>query len=134
MNGGISSFWIRPSLFMDAPHVTRRGASEKKKGWTISLTIMGDDPNDNLVGYLVEGAATASRTCPRTKPAASGPDEEQDTRGQPGWWFLLSSRHFRPLPVTPAKQTFPSYGIARPFLLEAVKSNHSFPNEFAIFR
>jgi hypothetical protein len=109
---------------LDGPSAApRRSASSdrpQKKPWVISLSIESDDDAER---YAVEGVAVDSRARPWTKPeSAAAVEEEQDTGGQPGWWFLLAGRGFRPLATTPRNSMFPSKGTtALPLPLPVVR-------------
>lgn len=102
---------------MDGP-AARRSAdpdSKDRKRWLISLAIVSNGSDDDF-SYAVEGVAMDSLARPWTKlkpERGAVVDEEQDTGGQPGWWFLLAGRGFRPLPTTPRNATFPAQGKRR---------------------
>jgi hypothetical protein len=101
---------------MDGP-AARRSAdpdSKDRKRWLISLAIVSNGSDDDF-SYAVEGVAMDSLARPWTKlkpERGAVVDEEQDTGGQPGWWFLLAGRGFRPLPTTPRNATFPAQGLS----------------------
>jgi len=63
--------------------------------------------------FVIDGVPVDDVTCPRTKPECLGKDEQQNVHSNPGWWFLLRQRNYRPLRVLPEGRAFPSSGLKK---------------------
>ncbi|KAL6057933.1 Serine/threonine-protein kinase HT1 [Balamuthia mandrillaris] len=86
----------------------KRGHSPKV--WQITLAVQSLGNKAERKCYMIKEAAGDSAACPRTKPERMGSDEEQNTRRQPGWWFLVTQRGFRALRVQTSVKQFPRTG------------------------